>query len=263
MKPNLVREFWGEFIGTFILVLFGCGAVAGAVIFQAFSSLFEVALIWGVGVTLAIFSARNLSPAHLNPAVSLAMVLVGKLSLKRLPLYFAAQWFGAMLAALCLYGLLTDSLTHYELTHHITRGTAASIQTAQVFGEFFPNPGFIKTVKINSFQALLAEAFGTFLLVFMIFRLTEKEEQLDNTTPFFIGLTVTAIICLIAPFTQAGLNPARDFGPRLVAYFMGWQGAAFPSVPFSFFTVYIFWPFGWGCCCGSFKKGKNYLNQIG
>ena len=65
---NHKREFAGERIGTFILVLFGCGSVAVTVLFGAHQGLFQVAMAWGIGVTLAIYSTRHLSYAHLNPA---------------------------------------------------------------------------------------------------------------------------------------------------------------------------------------------------
>lgn len=234
------RELLGELIGTFIIVLFGCGSVAGAVLFGAYSSLFEVAFTWGIGVTIAIFCARNLSPAHLNPAVSLAMTLAKKLPANRLIPYVGAQFIGAVIGGLTIYALFGQSISHYEAVNGIVRGTPESIVTAQMFGEFFPNPGFADKVQIGWLGAMCAESFGTFLLVFVIFKITEN--QTDNTTPFFIGLTVCLIICLIAPFTQAGLNPARDFGPRLVAYLMGWGDAAFPVETFSFITVYILGP---------------------
>ena len=90
-----------------------------------------------------------------------------------------------------------------------------------------------------------AEAFGTFLLVIMIFSLTEGcnvGRPANGAAPVFIGLSVASIICLLAPLTQAGLNPARDFGPRLVAWAMGWGGAAWPDETFGFFFVYILGP---------------------
>lgn len=237
----LKRELIGEFIGTLIIVLFGCGAIFCCVLFDSFKSLLEVALIWGFGVALAIFTSRNLSPAHLNPAVSIAMSIAGKLAPKKLPWYILSQLTGAFLGAGILYFIFSEALVDFEIAHEIIRGTPESVKTAQAFGEFFPNPGYPE-IRISPFKAAILEGFGTFILVFAIFRLTEKKEQITNLTPFFIGLTVTLIICLIAPFTQAGLNPARDFGPRLFAYLAGWKDAAFPEAPFSFFYVYILGP---------------------
>jgi len=93
--------------------------------------------------------------------------------------------------------------------------------------------------------AMGAEAFGTFILILLIFALTEgcNVGRPDNAiAPLFVGLTVTSIICLIAPLTQAGLNPARDFGPRMVAWIFGWGKAAFPDQSGGFFFVYILAP---------------------
>jgi glycerol uptake facilitator protein len=237
-----LKEYIGEFTGTFILVFFGCGSVAGAVLFGAFSSLWEVAIIWGLGVALAIYCTRNVCPAHLNPAVSVAMTIAGKLAPKKLPIYVLFQFFGAFSAGALLYFIFKDSLLTFETANSIVRGNEESVRSAMMFGEFFPNPGFEGKFEISWIQAMLLEGIGTFILVFAIFRLTEKEEQINNFTPLLIGLTVTIIICIIAPFTQAGLNPARDFGPRLVAYFSGWGEAAFPEIRLSFFTVYILGP---------------------
>ena len=236
-------EFIGEALGTFVLVLFGCGSVAVSVLFDAHQGLMQVALAWGIGVTLAIYLTRHLSCAHINPAVSLAMVVGGRMSVRKLPVYLVAQLTGAILAALALYMLFAPSIAAYENAHGIIRGTTESVKTAMMFGEYYPNPGGTAVVSLP--LAIGAEAFGTFLLVLMIFALTEgcNVGRPDNAlAPVFIGLTVTSIICLIAPLTQAGLNPARDLGPRLVAWLMGWGDAAFPDQVGGFFHVYILAP---------------------
>jgi len=237
------REFIGEALGTFVLVLFGCGSVAVSVLFDAHRGLMQVALAWGIGVTLAIYLTRHLSCAHLNPAVSLAMVVSRRMSARKLPVYLIAQFTGAALAGLALYALFAPSIAAYETAHGIVRGTRESVRTAMIFGEFYPNPGAAAVVSLP--LAMAAEAFGTFLLTLMIFALTEgcNVGRPDHAlAPVFIGLTVTSIISLIAPLTQAGLNPARDLGPRLVAWLAGWGGAAFPDRVGGFFHVYVLAP---------------------
>ena len=237
------REFIGETLGTFVLVLFGCGSVAVSILFDAHQGLMQVALAWGIGVMLAIYLTRHLSCAHLNPAVSLAMVVSGRMSARRLPVYLGAQLAGAILAGLTLYALFAPSIAAYENAHGIVRGTSASIKTSMMFGEFYPNPGSKAVVSLP--LAIGVEAFGTFLLVLMVFALTEGcnvGRPNDALAPVFIGLTVTSIICLIAPLTQAGLNPARDLGPRLVAWLTGWGDAAFPDRVGGFLHVYVFAP---------------------
>lgn len=236
------KSILGELIGTFILVLFGCGAVAGATLFGAFSSLLEVALIWGIGVALGIYASRNLSQAHLNPAVSVAMLMAKKINIKELGLYLAGQFMGAFLAGITLLIILNPSIEIFEASNQLIRGEDGSQLSAMIFGEFYPNPGFAEKITLSIGGAMALEALGTFLLVIMIFFLTEKEDQSDNLTPLMIGFTVTIIITLVAPFTQAGLNPARDFAPRMVAWAGGWGEMAFPDQIGGWFWVYILGP---------------------
>ncbi len=272
------REFVGEFIGTFILVLFGCGSVAISVLFDSHQGLFQIAAVWGIGVSLAIYATRHISCAHLNPAVTLAMVATKRMVARKMPIYLAAQFIGAFTSGLVLYLLFGSAIASFENLSGIIRGTTESIATAKIFGEFYinnGNPGF------SLMLAAIAEAFGTFLLVIMIFSLTEGcnlGRPDDNLAPIFIGLTVTSVICLLAPLTQAGLNPARDFGPRMVAWIFGWGQAAFPDQSGGFFFVYMLAPVIGGqvagllftrvmeplmrtknedqCCCGNDKTLK-------
>ena len=247
------REFIGEALGTFLLTLFGCGSVATAVLFDAHPGLMSVALAWGIAVMLAIYLTRHLSSAHLNPAVTLAMVVGRRMSVRKLPLYMLAQFTGAIVAGLALYALFAPSIAAFESAHGIIRGTADSVKTAKIFGEFYSHPGGPAVVTLP--LAMAAEAVGTFLLVLLIFALTEGcnvGRPDDAIAPVFIGLTVTSIICLIAPLTQAGINPARDLGPRLVSWMMGWGAAAFPDCSGGFFLVYVFAPLAGGACAALF-----------
>ena len=245
MRSGFYQDFAGELIGTAILVFFGCGSVAVSILFSANAGLMQIAMVWGVAVTLAIYATRHLSCAHLNPAVSLAMVAAGRMQASKLPAYLGGQFLGAFVAAALVYMLFADSITHFEALHNMIRGTHDSIRTAMMFGEFYPNPGAGSVVSISGPGAFLAEAIGTFALVFMIFNLTEgcNLGRPDNAlAPLFIGATVTIIISVIAPLTQAGLNPARDLSPRLFSMLAGWGGASMQDAGFGSITVYVLGP---------------------
>ena len=245
MLMRHAQDFVGEFIGTFLLVLFGCGSVAVTILFSAHVGLFQVALIWGLGVTVAIYATRHLSCAHLNPAVSIAMVIGRRMSWSKLPVYLAAQFIGAFAAAALLYLLFADSIAQYESINNILRGSPGSVKTAMMFGEFYPNPGAGLAAVVTPITAFLAEAVGTFVLVTMIFSLTEGcnlGRPDDALAPCFIGLTVTIIISILAPLAQAGLNPARDLSPRLFSMFAGWGKAALPDQNSGFLTIYCLGP---------------------
>lgn len=247
------REFAGEALGCFVLTLFGCGAGAASVLFAAHQGLLQVALIWGIAVMLAIYLTRHLSCAHLNPAVSLAMALSGRMAARKLPVYLLAQFVGAFCAGAALYLLFAPTIAAFEAAHGIVRGTPESVRTAMMFGEYYPAPGGSAVVSLP--RAAAAEAFGTFLLVLMIFALTEgcNVGRPDNAlAPVFIGLTVASVICLIAPLTQAGLNPARDLGPRIVAWLAGWGDAAFPDHAGGFLWVYVLAPVAGGAAAARF-----------
>lgn len=148
--------------------------------------------------------------------------------------------------------LFGPSISSYEKAHNIVRGTVESVRTAMIFGEYYPNPCL--NAKANLFLAMCAEGFGTFILVLMILILTENSNlgRPDKMiTPVFIGLTVTSLISLIAPFTQAGFNPARDFGPRIVAFLGGWGKYAFPDKTGGVF-VYVVLPLIGGILAAQF-----------
>ena len=78
-NPEHISNFLGELIGTLILVFFGCGSIAVSILFSSHSGLFQIAAIWGISVALAIYATRHISCAHLNPAVSIAMVVAGRI----------------------------------------------------------------------------------------------------------------------------------------------------------------------------------------
>jgi len=238
-------DFIGEFIGTFILVFFGCGSVAVTVLFSSHNGLFQVAAIWGIGVALAIYATRHISCAHLNPAVSVAMVVAQRMPVRKLPTYLAGQFFGAFMAATVLYVLFSNSILNFEMLHSIKRGDPESVATAMIFGEFYPNPGVALIAHVTMWDAFLAEAIGTFALVFFIFSLTEGcnvGRPDDLLAPLFIGSALALIISIMAPLTQAGLNPARDFSPRMFAYLTGWHHAAMPDNQYGFLIVYVVGP---------------------
>lgn len=240
-----LHDFIGELFGTFLLVFIGCSSVAVAVLYSAHSGLFQIAMIWGLAVTLSIYATRHLSCAHFNPAVSIAMAVRGRMPWNKVPLYLIAQFAGAFIAAATLYLLFSSSIAQLEQLQGIMRGSPASVKTAQMFGKFYPNPGAGAVAAVSTLNAFLAEAVGTFILVSMIFALSEGcnlGRPSDVLCPLIIGLTVTALISVLAPLTQAGFNPARDLSPRLFSWMMGWGDAAFPGNGYGFLTVYVLGP---------------------
>jgi glycerol uptake facilitator protein len=238
-----------ELIGTFMLVFFGVGSVQAAVIAGAQTGIWQVAVVWGIGIALAIYATGAISGAHLNPSVTIAMATFRGFPWRKAVPYILSQLGGAVLGALVLYALFHAQIAAFEAAKGIVRGGQGSEASAMVFGEYFPNPGVAASnpafKDVSMLAAMLAEAVGTAVLAFAIFFLTDERNKGrpdGRLAPLFIGLTVSLLISILAPLSQAGFNPARDFGPRVVAFFAGWGSVAIPGPRGGFFTVYILSP---------------------
>lgn len=136
-----------------------------------------------------------------------------------------SQMVGATLAALCLWLLMSESVALSLTTNGLTMEEMSPAAT--IWLETFPNTS---NGIMNIWTASLAEGVGVFLLVLVIFSMTEGcnvGRPSNDLFPIFIGFAVSAIIGTIGPLTNAGLNPARDLGPRLVGYLVGWKNLAF------------------------------------
>eukprot|EP00002_Diphylleia_rotans_P025853 TRINITY_DN5131_c0_g3_i1.p1 TRINITY_DN5131_c0_g3~~TRINITY_DN5131_c0_g3_i1.p1 ORF type:complete len:306 (-),score=52.07 TRINITY_DN5131_c0_g3_i1:193-1110(-) len=258
--PRLWWQCVAEFLGTLFIVLTGGGSVCTAVLMDAQSGVWQVAIVWGLGVALGIHFTASISGGHLNPAVSLAMAIFRPKDFPRKKLlpYWGAQLLGGLIGGVANYVIYSNFIAHYEDTHDINRGSDESVRTAMIFGEYFPNPAFDDGTEgydnlMSVFGGFCIEAWGTGILVFLILALTDKRNKTfpqGEFTPYMIGMTVAALISVYAPLTQAGWNPARDFGPRIVAAIAGWGSVAIPG-PNGGFWVYIFGPL-FGSCLGGF-----------
>ncbi|MGC4071017.1 MAG: MIP/aquaporin family protein [Nibricoccus sp.] len=240
------REFVGESIGTAILVFFGCGSVAAAVLTGAQIGIFQVAVVWGIGIALAIQLTSALSGAHLNPAVTLALASSRKLSWAKVPRYVGAQFFGAILATAVLHAIFGGALLEFEAAKGIVRGEPGSEASAMVFAEFFPNPGWkaLGAAAVTHGRAFAIEAIGTAVLMLAILGVTDARNDGAKAVhaPWMIGLTVTILISLLGPLTMAAFNPARDLSPRIYAALAGWGSWPFRANGWGWLTVYVIAP---------------------
>ena len=255
--PTLAATCLAEAIGTFMLVLFGLGSVHTAVLTGAQVGLWQVAIVWGVSIMLAIYTIGGISGAHINPAITLALAVWGRFSWGRVLPYIVAQLCGAAAAAALLFGLYGSFLVEKERQKGVTRGQPGSEVTAMCYCEYFPNPGPLAdgdapysqivhkqfNQRVQWPTAFVAELLGTLILALVVFAVTDDRNPAApqaRLAPVFIGLTVAALISIIAPLTQACFNPARDFGPRIFAYFAGWGEIALPGeAGASVFAVYL------------------------
>jgi glycerol uptake facilitator protein len=197
-------EMVGEFFGTMVLILFGDGVNATFTLFAPFANEWIVIVLgWGLAVMLGVYVAGAISGAHINPAVTLAMAVRGKLPWSKVLPYWFAQLLGAFLAAAILYFDYQGALVH-----------ALHGQNISTFGGIFYTS---KQPFVGMFGAFCDQFIGTALLVGLIFAIVDARNQpvQGNLNPFIIGLVVVAIGSSFGLNTGYAINPARDFGPRL------------------------------------------------
>jgi glycerol uptake facilitator protein len=253
-EASLRARCVAELLGTFLLVFFGCGAVHTAVLTKAHVGLWQVAIVWGVAIMVAVYVFGGISGAHINPAITLSLATFGGFPGRLIVPYVLSQLAGAFLAAALLFTLYQPHLAAHEEVSKVVRGEPGSEVTAMCYGEYFPNPGGNEklysqgdheglTRQVPFQAAFLAEFVGTLILALAVFAFTDPRNTGGppaGMAPVFIGLTVAILISVIAPLTQACFNPARDFGPRLFAYLAGWKGVAIPGPNgLHFLSVYI------------------------
>ncbi|GAC1653259.1 MAG: MIP/aquaporin family protein [Acidobacteriaceae bacterium] len=255
---GILGESLGEFLGTMVLILFGDGCVAGLWLFgfgtntPLFINWIIIALGWGLAVMLGVYTAGTLSGAHLNPAVTLAFAATRKFPWNKVIPYWIAQVAGAFVAALILWVVYHGAFMNFETVNHITRGMndyagkGMSIGAAKVFNTF-------KAPFIDVFRgAYFDQVVGTALLVGLIFAIvdTMNAPPQGNVAPLIIGLLVVAIGLSFGYNAGYAINPARDFGPRLLAWVVGFKGIALPG-PDNYFWVPIVGPLV-GAVAGAF-----------
>ncbi|WP_413477827.1 MIP/aquaporin family protein [Vibrio hibernica] len=220
-KKQLLGECISEFIGTGLLIFFGVGCVAALVLTGASFGQWEISIIWGLGVAIAIYCTGGVSGAHLNPAVTIALTLFHGFDKGKVLPYIVSQVLGAFCSAALVYGLYSNLFTNYEFTHDMVRGSQDSLALAGIFSTY-PN-------SLLSFGGAFAVEFViTAVLMFAILALGDDRNGAPNKamTPLLIGLLIAIIGGSLGPLTGFAMNPARDFGPKFFAYLAGWGDMA-------------------------------------
>lgn len=236
LRQNLGGELLAEFLGTAILIMIGCGSVAVALAglpgsgrqSDAFGPANWLIITWGWGlaVVFAVYVAGGVSGAHINPAVTLAWAVRRKFPWAKVGPYWAAQVVGAFAGAAVVYSVYHSALDAYNAAQNPPVTRSGSLATFSVFATF-PAKYFGSSV----WGPLLDQIVGTALLVGIIAALIDSRNQSpgSNTTPFMVGLVVVAIGLTYGTNAGYAINPARDFGPRLLAFMAGWGSNAFPG----------------------------------
>jgi glycerol uptake facilitator protein len=230
MNMSLLKRSIAEAVGTFILVYFGAGAAAITLMISQGSSppnpfnigigtlgglgdWFAIGMAFAIAIAASIYALGRISGAHLNPAVTIALLATRRFSLGDAIPYILAQLVGASVASFLF-----------------AASVGMDAVTVGGLGATAPFPG------IGYWQAVIVEAIGTFLLMLTIMGVAVDRQAPPGFAGLVIGLVVGGIITTIGNITGSSLNPARTFGPYLGDYILGGNSL------WHFFPIYIIGP---------------------
>lgn len=206
-----MNPFLAELLGTMLLIIFGNGAVANVLLNHSKGNnggWIVITAGWGLGVALAVYTVNAASGAHLNPAVTIGLAVIGKFAWSLVPGYLAAQLAGAFVGATTVW---LAYLPHWSVTEDKGAKLAA----------FCTGPAIRKPMA-----NLLTEIIGTAVLVLGVLAVLSPKNLVPNSgfdtgfAPFLVGILVWAIGLSLGGPTGYAINPARDLGPRLAHFLL-------------------------------------------
>lgn len=185
-----MKKYFAELIGTMVLVLMGCGSAVFAGATQPFASVgtLGVAFAFGLAVLAMVYTIGKISGCHINPAITLGMLIANKISGKDAGMYMIFQVLGAILGSAILFMLAKDS------------GSTTTLTGANGYTQLLP--------------AFVAETVFTFIFLMVVFGVTSKGAN-NQFAGVAIGLALVLIHIVCIPITGTSVNPARSIGPAL------------------------------------------------
>ena len=253
------RELSAEFLGTFVLMIFGLGVNAQVTLAKAvdepfFSSFLVINFGWGLAVTMGVYVSGGVSGAHLNPAVTLAMAVRRGFSWNKVAPFIAVQVLAALAASAAVYLTYHQALDFYEAKFH--PGLVRPLATSGIWATY-------PQQFLSSLGGLIDQIVGTGLLVLCIFALPDDRNTApkSNFGPVVVGSIVLLVGMTFGYNCGYAINPARDFGPRLFTSLAGWGSAPFEAtsndgVPFWWIPIV-------GPCIGGVLGGVVYDLFVG
>ncbi|GAA4680541.1 MIP/aquaporin family protein [Frondihabitans cladoniiphilus] len=249
--PTLLGELVAEAIGSLIIAIFGFGVVAQVTVGAGgLGDHNSIAWSWGLGVTLGIYAAGTISGAHLNPAVTLAVAVYKGFPWNKVGPFIVAQVVGWFIGALLIYLNYKASLDKIDPNH-----------TIKTQGVFSTNPGNgNNALGVSVFGAFMDQVLGTAVLIFLIFAITDAlgTNPHPAVSAIAVGLVIVGIGFALGTNDGYAINPARDFGPRLMEFIVGYKNAWSDQNGTIFFWVPILGPL-----VGGLVGGGLYQATIG
>ncbi|XP_063305176.1 aquaporin-9 isoform X2 [Pelobates fuscus] len=215
LKNNLAKETLSEFFATCLLITLGCGCIASSVLGHGATGGFLTNnLGFAMAVTMAIYVSGGVSGGHINPAVSFAMCLTGRLHWAKFPFYVSAQFLGAITGSAVVFGVYHDALKAYTGGVLTVNGPNA---TAHIFATY-PSP------YLSTMNGLADQVISTAILLIVVFAIFDNKNigTPKGLEPVAVGLLILLLGFSLSLNSGCAMNPARDLGPRIFTALAGW-----------------------------------------
>jgi MIP family channel proteins len=223
MAKGIGRELLAEFLGTFVLIVFGVGVVAQTVLSKGTAgTTLSINLAWGLAVVMGCYVSAGVTGAHLNPAVTVALAVHRRFPWNKVVPYSLAQVTAAFVASAVVFITYHEALSAFDGgTRHVT----GTLGTAGIWATY-PQP-FLSTFP----GGFIDQVVGTALLVGVILGITDSRNSPppNGLVPVVVGLLVVLIGATFGFNSGYAINPARDFGPRLFTFVAGWGREVFSA----------------------------------
>lgn len=222
MLKGTAREAAAEFLGTFLLIMFGVGVVAQTVLSKdANGSYLAINLGWGLAVTMGVYAAAGVSGAHLNPAVTLALAVHRGFPWAKVAPFALAQIAGAFAAAALVFLTYREAFTAFDGG---ARQVEGALGTAGIFATY-------PQAFLSIAGGFVDQVVGTALLLAGVLALTDQRNAAPPAwlIPPLVGALVVAIGVAFGFNAGYAINPARDLGPRLFTFVGGWGSGVFAA----------------------------------
>jgi aquaglyceroporin related protein len=235
IRNELGRALLGEFVGTTVLVLvIGCVVAQSVLPHPPLNALINVNIGVGLGIAFGIAICAKVSGGHINPAVSLMFLTFGQLSALKFLLYTLVQTLGAFVGAAIAYLVYRDAIHEFDRGERQVYGSRA---TAQIFASY-------SSPHLGIFNGLIDQIISTALFCLFIAHVTDKRNRYPSwVQPLVIGLVFVMVGTAFAFNAGYPCNPARDLGPRLFTFLIGYGSGVFSYRDYGWFWIPILGPF--------------------
>jgi len=242
-RLQFIAELVSEFIGIYLLILVGDSSSSMALLFSPspyLTAYWGVCITWGLAVTFAIYGTGGVSGCHINPAVTLSFALFRGFPWWKVVPYIIAQWLGAFVGAYSVYSMYFPIFTAYLDSNHVSKQDSVT-----------SSESFFTSVNehLTNYDGFIGQIYQTGILLYGIFAVTDPYNPNSFSHNGLKALLIGYVVAMVGGgfgFLEGfAINPARDFGPRVAAYSLGWGKMAFPG-------FHNYW---WGPICGPLIGG--------